>query len=327
LNLTNVTVNAGNASADVTNQQFDDALRTAGYPVAGKADLSWTVVATAGGLDMLATNYNDIAIFRFGAAIPVTFELANYPKDTPANGKVFLAGKFGFAGYTPAGDWQQPGTVANLELIKDATSGTYKITIPVPVNRVIDEFKFFFVPNGTSSSWSYGERIFRYSDGADEGRANRTWTFTGTNTTPRFSVAKWEGIGTAPAQLSKFEVTVDAAVTIPAGKSVYVAGQISGTTAYAAYFEKSGEWQQPGTNPANEMTFDSGSGKWFVWLPIGNAGTKAFKPFVASGDAPFWDSGMGKADCSGESDQSFNFTGTNGPSINVVRFEKISYSF
>ncbi len=323
MNLSGVTVTGANASADVTNQQFDDALRAAGYPVAGKADLSWAIVATAGGLDMLSTNYNDIAIFRFGAAIPVKFELANYPASTPANGKIFLAGKFGFAGYTPAGDWQQPGTVANLELIKNATTGSYEITIPVPVNRVIDEFKFFFVPNGTSSSWSYGERRFNFA-GAEEGMPNRSWTFMGTNTNPKFSVAKWEGIGSVPAQLSKFEVTVDAAVTIPAGKSVYLAGEISGTSAYSAYFAKSGNWAQPGTNPANEMMFDSGSGKWFIWLPIGAAGNKEFKPFVASGDAPFWDSGMGKADCTGESNQSFVFSGTNGPSINVVRFQKVA---
>ncbi len=323
-----VSDNAGkNPSLTFTPQDLHAALGAApvNLPVGSTVEIKWNVeVTTSAGVKKLANNAFTVKLYRKPQTTPVTFELANFPKSTPSDAKVFLAGKFGFMGLTPGGDWQQPGTVSGLQLTKDPTSGTYKITINMTLNQEIDQFKFFVVPNGTASTWSNGEQRFKYSDGSAEGMPNRSWKFTGSNTNPKFSAAKWEGLGTAPAQLSKFVVKPDAAVAIPAGKSVYVAGEISGTTAYAAYFEKSGNWQQPGTNPANELTFDSGSGEWYVWLPIGNAGNKEFKPFVASGDAPFWDSGMAKTDCSGEGNQSFNFTGTNGPTFTGIKFQKVA---
>lgn len=317
-------------SVTFTHAQLITILQAQGITEGQGLDLKWTIKATsAAGKSTYALSAYNVRLYRKPQTLPVTFELANYPLSTPTNGKVFLAGKFGQLGTQYSGDWNQPGTVSTLEAVKDPVSNTYKITFQMAPNTTIDQFKWFFVPNGTASTWSNGEQRFAFSNGAPEGIPNRTWTFTGTNSNPRFSVAKWEGIGSAPAQLSKFEVTVDAAVTIPAGKSVYVAGEISGTSSYSAYFARSGDWQQPGSNPANELIFDAGSGKWFVWLPIGNAGAKAYKPFVSSGDVDLannvgWSRGMGKADCTGESNQSFTFTGTNGPSLSVVRFEKVA---
>ena len=321
-----VSDNAGkNARLTLTTAALDAALQTLGITPGQTANLKWNVEATtADGKKKMANTAYTIDIFRKPQTTPVIFELANFPKSTPSNAKVFLAGKFGFMGLTPAGDWQQPGTVAGLELTKDPISGTYKITINMTLNQEVDQFKFFVVPNGTPSTWSNGEQRFKYSDGSAEGVPNRSWKFTGTNTNPKFSAAKWENLGTAPAQLSKFVVKPDVSVVIPAGKSVYLAGEISGTASYAAYFEKSGDWSQPGSNPANELSFDSGTGEWYVWLPIGNAGSKNFKPFVAAGDAPSWNSGMAKANCTGEGDQSFNFTGTNGPIFTGIRFEKVA---
>jgi hypothetical protein len=292
--------------------------------------LKWTVRATSeSGKMTMATSAYNVTLYRKPQTLPVTFELANYPASTPTNGKVFLAGKFGQLGTQYSGDWNQPGTVSTLEAVKDPVSNTYKITFQIAPNTTIDQFKWFFVPNGTASTWSNGEARFGFAAGAEEGMPNRSWTFTGTNSSPRFSVAKWENIGSAPAQLNKIEVTLDPAIVVPADKFVYVAGEISGTPTYTAYFANSSQWQQPGTNPANQLTFDSGSGKWFVWLPIG-AGARAYKPFVSSGDVNAganegWSRGMAKlADCSGENNQSFTFTLTNGPSINVVRFEKVA---
>ncbi len=308
-----------------THAQLVTVLQAQGVAEGQSLNLKWTVRATsASGKTGMATSAYSVTLYRKPQTLPVTFELANFPKSTPANGKVFLAGQFGFLGFTPSGDWQQPGTVSQLEAVKDMASGTYKVTLQLAPNKTIGEFKWFFVPNGTPSSWSNGEQRFKYSDGSAEGMPNRSWTFTGTNTNPKFSVAKWEGLGTAPTSLNRFTVKADPSVVIPANQYVYVAGEISGTATYGAYFEKSGNWAQPGTNPANELMFDSGSGNWFVWLPVGTATNLQYKPFVAAGDSPSWDRGLADASCAGQGNQVFTFTASNGPTFTNVKFQQVT---
>lgn len=280
----------------LTYTQIDAALATIGVKVGESVDYKWSVRAKAGSNVKLASTPRNITFKRGG----VTFTIS-VPANTPANFDVYLAGEFGFL---TGSNWQQPGTNPALKLTKNS-NGTYSIILGIPSGQTF-EYKYFIAPVG-GSSWSNGERVPNSNGVGTNSAPNRKLTYDGVNNNIDQVVSFWEGYD---YPYIVFNLTAPA--NTPANRGVFIAGQLNRLGAAPS------EWQQPGTNPALQMTRSNGQ-NFFIVFPQPASGTSLeYKYFVSSISSPTWDNG------SNGGNKSFTFSGSNNAqSDNVSSWDGI----
>jgi len=298
-----------------TYQQLDEALEGLNFAYGAPARLEWTVVAQNGEFEMLAEDVFELTLFRFGATVPVTFQLGQHAT-VPDGYDVYLAGEFGNLGVT-GGNWDQPGTVDDLKLELD--EGTYKktFTIPLGMENSAIVYKYFLVPSG-ESSWSHGEQSFSESGcqglyNGGEGTDNRRFTFTAGDRSAQIveaTVVTWEGFCFAEAQpRARFVVTVPE--NTPADQDVFITGALGVVN-----------WAQPGTGAGMRMRKVDGEDYTYeIWLPVPENQEVQYKYFLATTNSPRWNGGEQSADCQGIDNRSFTFDGTNSANDVVAAWE------
>jgi hypothetical protein len=176
---------------------------------------------------------------------------------------VYFAGDFGLT----YGTWNEPGTNAANELTDTDGDSVYTVVINVAAGSY--QFKFFKAAGWNGGEWG--------------GDPNRKVTVTG-DVTLNYHWAKKPVNLELNVNMTGFEPTGD--------EKVYFAGDFG--------FEF-GTWNQPGTNPLNEMTDPNTDGTFTLMMNI-ESGTYAFKFFKAT--EPSWDGG----EWTGDPNRSLTFT-------------------
>jgi hypothetical protein len=272
----------------LTHKALDDALGSIGIPEKTRADVIWTVKATAGKATASARKPYAISIGRFGLGVPVTFTVWA-PKFTPANKDVFFAGEFGFLG-TGFSNWQQPGTNANLKLTNNGNS-SYSITLLLQQGAAFN-FKCFLATT-SAPNWGNGERKFRFREGKPESSGDgtdRRFVFDGIQTEVALYVQSWEGYD---PDLVALEMTPGPSASIPNGLSPFVAGQWSFLSEFYAS-PSYGDWQQPGLNANLQMSLSDG--KYYFIFPSKAGLSFEYKYFVSTTSSPRWNNGEQRID-------------------------------
>ena len=121
----------------------------------GNGNYPYTVTAegyvgASGEVTVNGSNVTEEVILSEGYMVSFNVDMSpaiNSGDFDPATEQVFVSG-------SPFG-WPEPGTVAGLELLDSDDDQVYTLDTLVAIGN--HDYKYFYVPDGTGSSWDYGE--------------------------------------------------------------------------------------------------------------------------------------------------------------------------
>ncbi|MCF8231319.1 MAG: T9SS type A sorting domain-containing protein [Bacteroidales bacterium] len=199
--------------------------------------------------------------------VEVTFNvnMATFADTTdfdPDNDTVYVSGE------VLESDWSQPGTNMDAMMTDEDGDMVYTWSTMLPADSSY-AYKFFYVPAGEGSSWSYGEweggddRVAEI--GMDDMTFNDMWGIYSHKVTFNVNMATF-------ADTTDFD---------PANDTVYISGEVLGI-----------DWSEPGTNMNAMMTDEDGDlvYTWSTMLPEDSS--YAYKYFyVPAGEGSSWSYG------------------------------------
>jgi len=197
----------------------------------------------------------------------VTFnvDMATFADTTdfdPAADEVYISGE------VLGADWSEPGTNPNAMMTDEDGDLTYTWSAYLPQDSSY-QYKYFYVPEGEGSSWSYGEW---------EGGDNRMFDVGMSEMSLYDEWGIYSYKATFNVDMTTFADTSD---FDPANDTVYISGEVLGA-----------DWSEPGTEPDAMMTDEDGdlTYTWSTYMPADS--TYQYKYFyVPAGEGSSWDYG------------------------------------